>query len=122
MTSDWHLSDNESLSDHKLISFGICNDNSIEQRQMGNRREREIEYRAKYAEYKNTIRVARIEYTQNARETAELLLETFFLGAHVDDEGHAEITELADTTVPSDRGDIPFARYKINAARVGKSH
>ncbi|GJQ83685.1 hypothetical protein Trydic_g14392 [Trypoxylus dichotomus] len=254
MTSEWSLSEDETLSDHKLIRFDINNGNNIEQRQtvkrgfcakkadwemFGNafstataglieeidnstrtreietiakrindavitaceqsmprqrefkksvpwwtpqlttlrrdanrlrrryqrsgdddiRREREIEYRAKYTEYKNAIRVTRIEkwrefctksggkdpwglayrvvrrkrgntgasvtlkrardeYTQDARETAELLLETFFPSddADTDDEDHVAVRASINTATLSDRDDIPFARCEINAA------
>ncbi|GJQ77957.1 hypothetical protein Trydic_g2318 [Trypoxylus dichotomus] len=254
MTSEWSLSEDETLSDHKLIRFDINNGNNIEQRQtvkrgfcakkadwemFGNafstataglieeidnstrtreietiakrindavitaceqsmprqrefkksvpwwtpqlttlrrdanrlrrryqrsrdddiRREREIEYRAKYTEYKNAIRVTRIEkwrefctksggkdpwglayrvvrrkrgntgasatlkrardeYTQDARETAELLLETFFPSddADTDDEDHVVVRASINTATLSDRDDIPFARCEINAA------
>ncbi|GJQ67635.1 hypothetical protein Trydic_g8426 [Trypoxylus dichotomus] len=234
MTNEWSLSEDETLSDHKLIRFDINNGNNIEQRQtvkrgfcakradwemFGNafstataglieeinnstrtreietiakgindavitaceqsmprqrefkksvpwwtpqlttlrrdanrlrrryqrsrdddvRREREIEYRAKYTEYKNAIRVTRIEkvvrrkrgntgasvtlkrardeYTQDARETAELLLETFFPSddADTDDEDHVAVRASINTATLSDRDDIPFARCEINA-------
>ncbi|GJQ75220.1 hypothetical protein Trydic_g9820 [Trypoxylus dichotomus] len=53
---------------------------------------------------------------QDARETAELLLKMFFPGDNADDEDQAEIRELTDAAISSNRDDVPFARCEVNAA------
>ncbi|GJQ80424.1 hypothetical protein Trydic_g15232, partial [Trypoxylus dichotomus] len=123
------------------------------------RREREREYRAKYAECKNAIRTTRTEkwrefcirsggkdpwglayrivrrkrgnaganvtlkrgdngYTQNAQETAELLLETFFPedDADEDEEVHAAVRARANDPIGNEQDDTPFTRYEVDAA------
>ncbi|GJQ65722.1 hypothetical protein Trydic_g19503 [Trypoxylus dichotomus] len=151
MTSEWSLSEDETLSDHKFIRFDINNDNNIEQvtqtvkrgfcakkaewEMFGNAfstataglieeidnstRTREIETIAKRINdaIKATLKRARGVYTQDARETAELLLETFFPSDDADtDDDHVAVRASINTATLSDRDDIPFARCEINAA------
>ncbi|GJQ69407.1 hypothetical protein Trydic_g6522 [Trypoxylus dichotomus] len=115
ITSDWYLSNDETVSDHKHISFEICSDNNTEQRQtrefctrLSAKNPWGLAYSIVRPKRGNTgasiiLKRGRDEYTQDTRKTAELLLETFFPDddANADDEGH-----VADAAIPNDRDNV----------------
>ncbi|GJQ68329.1 hypothetical protein Trydic_g23102, partial [Trypoxylus dichotomus] len=164
MIDGWHLSDDETLSDHGLIGFGFGGDADNAHRQTakrgfcakkadwvrggtkptgcegdingatprisdGNERgstERNpwgLAYRVVRRKRGNaganvTLKRGDNGYTQNARETAELLLETFFPedDPEEDEEDHATVRARADGPIGNERDDTPFTRCEVDAA------